>query len=102
MEGHGRSTSYVWNNHDVYASGPSIWVLAFSIVNDEGAWRGIPGTYLRESASGDQVLVGEDAYDGYTAIATVAVDVDCELWTWHGWIIEGSMPPLPEEPEAIP
>jgi hypothetical protein len=91
---------YVWTNRDVYDSGPTIWAGAFSIVTDDGAWRGLPDVYLDEAASGEQILVGEGAYEGLTALATV--DLDDEVWTWHGWIIDGEMPPLPEEPEAIP
>ena len=91
---------YIWQNNDVHRDGPTIWATAFSIVNDEGAWRGIPDVFLDEEASGDQILVGEGAYDGLTAIATV--DIEGEIWSWHGWIIDGDLPPLPAEPEAIP
>jgi hypothetical protein len=52
---------YVWQNHDEHADGPTIWATGFSIVTDEGAWRGIPDVFLDEAASGDQVLVGEGA-----------------------------------------
>ena len=44
--------------------------------------------------------MGEGAYEGLTAIATV--DIEGEIWSWHGWIIDGDLPPLPAEPEAIP
>ena len=91
---------YVWQNNDVHMGGPVVYATAFSIVNDEGAWRGIPDTILPEESSSTQVLVGEGAYEGLTAIATV--DRDSSGWDWHGWIIEGGVPPLPVEPEAIP
>jgi hypothetical protein len=91
---------YVWQNNDEHVDGPTIFATAFSIVTDEGAWRGIPDVFLDEAASGDQVLVGEGAYKGLTAIATATLDGS--VWDWHGWIIDGGLPPLPEEPEAIP
>ena len=55
---------------------------------------------LVNAASGDQILIGEGAYEGLTAIATV--DLEDPVWSWHGWIIEGDLPPIPTEPEAIP
>jgi hypothetical protein len=91
---------YNWHNNDEHADGPLIYALAFSIVDDAGPWRGIPDIYLPEGASGDQILVGEGAYDGFTIIATV--DLVGETWNWHGWIIEGDLPPIPTEPDAIP
>ncbi len=91
---------YVWQNNDVHAGGPEIYATAFSIVNDEGAWRGVPDIVLPEESSSTQVLVGEGAYEDLTAIATV--DLDGSVWSWQGWIIEGGLPPLPAEPEAIP
>ena len=91
---------YVWQNNDVHAGGPEIYATAFSFINDEGAWRGVPDIVLPEESSSTQVLVGEGAYEGLSAIA--AVDLDGSVWSWHGWIIEGGLPPLPAEPEAIP
>lgn len=91
---------FVWQNNDEYAAGPKIYATAFSIVTDEGAWRGVPDIFLAEVASGDQVLVGEGAYEGLVAIATV--DLVGDVWNWQGWIIDGDLPPLPDEPEPIP
>lgn len=91
---------YVWHNNDEHADGPLIYALAFSIVADEGAWRGVPDVFLPERASGDQILVGEGAYAGLTVLATV--DLEDGVWSWHGWIIDGGLPPMPTEPDAIP
>jgi len=90
---------YVWQNNDVHVDGPEIYATAFSIVNDEGAWRGIPDIILDGEAPSVQTLVGEGAYEGLTAISRV--DLDGSVWSWHGWIIEGDVPPLPAEPEGI-
>ena len=90
---------YVWNHRDVHDGGPTIFASTFSIVNDEGAWRGIPARYIRGTGS-NQILVGEGAYDGLTAIASVTGTGGG--WAWDGWIIESDAPPLPEEPAAIP
>jgi hypothetical protein len=91
-------TYYVWPYHDAHLGGPEIWASAFTITNDEGAWRGIPAISI--SDTGTEILVGEGAYDGLTAIAEVTLNGT--IWDWHGWIIEGDLPPLPEEPAAIP
>ena len=90
---------YVWNYRDVHDGGPTVFAATFSIVNDEGAWRGIPTRYIQGTGS-NQILVGEGAYDGLTAIASVTGIG--RGWAWDGWIIEGDAPPLPEEPAAIP
>lgn len=91
---------YIWPWTDMHADGPTIFATGFTIVTDDGAWRGIPDVYLQEESSGDQILIGEGSYEGLTVIATV--DLDGGIWDWHGWIIEGELPPLPTEPEAIP
>jgi hypothetical protein len=91
---------YVWNNYDSYVDGPEIWATAFSIVTADGAWRGIPDVFLGDAASGQQILIGEGAYEGLTAIA--AATLDGSVWDWHGWIIADDLPPLPEEPADIP
>jgi len=88
---------YVWNYRDDHDDGPTVFRGAFSIVNDDGAWRGIPVVNI--GPSNTSVLIGDGAYEGLTAIATV--DLNGEIWDWNGWIIEGDVPPLPEEPSAI-
>jgi hypothetical protein len=44
-----------------------------------------------------QVLVGDGAYAGLTAIADVTLEGD--TWSWDGWIIPGDVPPAPEPPD---
>ena len=94
----GPGTYYVWPHHDAHIGGPEIWTSAFSITNDEGAWRGVPVISISDTET--NVLVGEGAYEGLTAIAEVTLDGT--IWEWHGWILEGDVPPLPQEPAAIP
>ena len=88
---------YVWNYRDEHDGGPTVFRTAFSIVNDDGAWRGVPVVSMGPTKT--DVLIGDGAYEGLTAIATV--DLNGEIWDWRGWIIEGDVPPLPEEPSAI-
>ena len=95
-----QGTFYVWPYHDQHLPGPAIWASAFSMTDDDGAWRGAPSLYLDKDSSGTQILVGEGAYEGFTIIASV--DLNGSVWDWHGWIIDGDLPPLPTEPEAIP
>ena len=88
---------YVWNNRDVHDGGPMIYTTAFSIINEEGAWRGVPVVQLGPSKT--DVLIGEGAYADLSVVATV--DLFGSVWDWNGWIIEGGVPPLPTKPEGI-
>lgn len=93
-----RGDHYVWQNHDRHIGGPMLWHTAFSIVDDAGAWRGVPTISTDDTQT--VILDGEGAYEGLTIVATVPLEGT--TWNWHGWIIEGDLPPLPTEPEAIP
>lgn len=93
-----QGTYYVWNYSDIHIGGPTIYTNAFTITNDEGAWRGIPVVSFQGGLWTD-TLVGEGEYEGLTAVAEVTMEGD--TWNWDGWIIEGDVPPMPEEPSAI-
>ena len=90
---------YIWPWIDRHDDGPTIFATGFTIINEDGAWRGVPDVYLQEESSGDHILIGEGAYEGLTVIATV--DLDSGTWDWHGWIIDGPVTPFPTEPDAI-
>jgi hypothetical protein len=98
-----QGTYYIWPYHDEYTGGPTIWVQGFTFTNDDGAWRGIPVVSLDDvsfdSSPGEtHVLIGDGAYEGLTAIATITFTGSG--WAWHGWIIDGEIPPMPDPPEA--
>jgi hypothetical protein len=90
-------------NDDEYTDGSGLFIqsVAMSIENDQGAWRMLPIVSAkwpdpdRETIEDDAIehffLVGEGAYDGL--IAVVDGFRTNEL---HGFIINGELPPPPE------
>ena len=94
-----QGTFYIWTNRDSHVPAPTIWAAAFTVIDDDGAWHGVPSYFLDRNATGTQVLVGSGAYEGFTIITTA--DLNGSVWNWDGWIIEGNLPPLPEEPAEL-
>ena len=85
------------SNDDRYTdgSGLSIGMLALSFENDEGAWRMRPLPYLEfpdvlDTGPEVWILDGEGAYDGLTVVLVV------DEYEPHGFIIDGDLPPAPE------
>ncbi len=77
-------------------SGVTVGTLAISIENDGGGWRMRPRPFIEsprygDSSGGTWVLDGEGDYEGL-----VAVLLEVEPYTLHGFIIDGELPPPPE------
>ena len=72
----------------------AIFATGFTIVTDEGAWRGVPDVYLQTESSGDQILVGEGEYDGLCAYLFYTETPDG--YNVEGMIFPGEMPVSPE------
>jgi hypothetical protein len=97
------------SNDDEYTDGSGLVIqsVAMSIENDEGAWRMIPilsATWpdpdlgsMEYDAPEHFFLVGEGAYDGLVAVVD-GFRTD-EL---SGYIIEGELPPAPENAHRDP
>jgi hypothetical protein len=78
-------------------------VTAFTtrLTNADGSWHssGYGNVYVNgDNSTGTDVLTGEGAYEGLTALMEMDFD---ELnpycaWDVHGYIIEGELPPIPE------
>jgi len=95
---------YIWVGTDSEPS-PGLGTVVVRMENEEGAWQGsgsepyLPGVPVPEW--GMLVLVGEDAYEGLTAVmANHFVDEPCG-WELRGYIVEGEMPPMPEPLEPL-
>jgi hypothetical protein len=76
-------------------SGLSVRTFALSVENDEGGWRMRPLPQVEfpgapAVAAEVWVMDGEGAYEGLTAVVLV------EGYEPHGFIIDGSTPPPPE------
>ena len=89
------------SNSDRYTdgSGLTIEMVAFSFENDQGAWRMRPAPSPEfpdapEVGAEVWVLDGEGAYDGLTAVLVV------DGFEPHGFIIDGDLPPAPENASA--
>jgi hypothetical protein len=95
------------SNDDEYTDGSGLVIqsVAMSIENDQGAWRMIPilsakwpdpdlGA-IEYDATEHFFLVGEGAYDGLIAV----VD-GFRTDALHGYIIDGELPPAPENAHA--
>jgi len=89
----------VWTNRDAYPGGPTIFTGGFSMHDDEGGWiqRVFPGGAINhpDGTSAPRVIVmdGQGAYAGLTLVA--AVSLASGRWDWHGYIIDGELPPAP-------
>ena len=90
----------LWRNWDRHIDGPTVTYSNFTIEDDTGAWHQIPGVSLhfpdRSHSVVTYVFEGRGAYDGLLAIAEIALEAD--VWTWHGWIIDSDLPPVPTAP----
>ena len=87
----------VWPNSDPYPGGPTLWVSGFSMHDDDGDWVQRPNigiTHSNGDASTEVIVMdGQGAYDGLTVVAEVSLDNS--RWDWHGYIIDGELPPTP-------
>jgi len=85
------------SNGDHYTDGSGLTVegLSMSFENDEGAWRMRPLPLLEfpdavDTGADVWILDGEGAYEGLTAVLVV------DEYEPHGFIIDGDLPPAPE------
>lgn len=88
-------------NDDAYTdgSGLTIGMFAMSFENERGAWRMRPLPVLEfpdapAVAAEVWILDGEGEYEGLTAVLLV------EDYVPHGFIIDGELPPVPENASA--
>jgi len=90
------------NNIDFYED-PAVWTWQanWRVVNEGGAWEGVETPIVFSDGSRSTTtaaLVGEDGYEGFTAI--IEFDLEGEGWDLRGVIIDGEMPPAPESAAA--
>jgi hypothetical protein len=89
----------VWGgaNEVTYPGGPTIRVVGFSMDDDDGGWVQRPSVVLTHADGQDTTRVitmdGQGAYEGLTLVAEVSLNV--EIWDWHGYILDGELPPAP-------
>ncbi len=86
------------NNLDQYDE-PSVltWQALWRVETEDGAWAGIETPIVFSDGSRSTttaVLVGEDGYEGLTAV--IEFEQGGDAWDLRGFIIDGEMPPLPE------
>jgi hypothetical protein len=92
-----------WSNDDEYTDGSGLVIqsVAMSIENDQGAWRMIPLLSVNAPGSiaydpaGQFFLVGEGAYEGLFAVVE-----GFRTDQLHGFVIDGELPPPPENAYA--
>lgn len=93
---------FVWAHTDRHMHGPTITYSGFTIRNAEGAWQQVPGISIDFSDGSDSTgtfaFHGSGDYEGWLMIAEIGLEQD--VWTWRGWILEGTLPPPPEPPVA--
>ena len=80
---------------------PAFGTWTHRIENDEGAWEGtlLAVDFAGDESSGPLGLIGEGAYEGLTAVATIDFDGACP--NTRGYIIEGGVP-APPAPQTGP
>ena len=87
----------VWQNNDVYPGGPTLFMGGFSMHDDEGGWVQRPSFAINhpDGTSATRVIVmdGQGAYEGLTLVAEVSLAN--RRWDWHGYIVDGELPPAP-------
>ena len=87
----------VWQNNEVYPDGPTIFMGGFSMHDDEGGWVQRPSLAVNhpDGTSATRVIVmdGQGVYEGLTLVAEVSLTN--RRWDWHGYIVEGELPPAP-------
>ena len=87
----------VWANNGDYPGGLSFWMGGFSMHDDDGAWVQRPslGITHPDGQNAIRVIVmdGQGAYEGLTLVAEVSLANS--RWDWHGYIIDGELPPAP-------
>ena len=86
-----------WANNKIYPGGPTLFMGAFSMHDDDGGWIQRPGLSIGhpDGTSATRVIVmdGQGAYDGLTVVAEVSLAN--ERYDWHGHIVDGELPPAP-------
>ena len=87
----------VWANDVSYPSGPTFWMTGFSMHDDDGGWVQHPSIGVTHPDGHDATRViamdGQGAYDGLTLVAEVSLSGS--RWDWHGYIVDGELPPTP-------
>jgi len=87
----------VWPNSVDYPGGPSFFVGGFSMHDDDGGWVQRPSLAIThpdgQNATRVIVMDGQGAYAGLTLVAEVSLANG--RWDWHGYIIDGELPPAP-------
>jgi hypothetical protein len=89
----------VWGgaNEVTYPSGPTIRMVGFSMHDDAGGWVQRPSIAVTHADGEDAtkviVMDGQGAYEGLTLVAEVSLS--SEVWDWHGYILDGELPPAP-------
>jgi hypothetical protein len=87
----------VWGNDVDYPGGPTIRMVGFSMHDDDGGWVQRPSVAITHADGVDAtrviVMDGQGAYTGLTLVAEVSLTG--ETWDWHGYILEGDLPPVP-------
>ena len=76
-----------------------IYRYQLNITTDEGAWIGdpVPGILTNGSDTGApsvHLFTGEGAYEGLSAVATVALEGGA--FTLEGYVLHGGFPELPQ------
>ncbi len=87
----------VWENNRAYPGGPTFWRTGFSIHDDDGGWIERPGLSIGhpDGTSATRVIImdGHQAYEGLTLVAEVSSTGSRR--DWHGYIVDGELPPAP-------
>ena len=87
----------VWGNDVDYPDGPTIRMVGFSMDDDDGGWVQRPGVAVTHANGQDAIRViamdGHGAYEGLTIVAEISLTG--ETWDWHGYILDGELPPAP-------
>lgn len=87
----------VWARDAAYPGGPTIWMLGFSMHDDDGGWVERPSVSVThpdgQNATRVVTMDGHGAYEGLTLVAEVSLTG--EIWDWHGYIVDGELPPAP-------
>ena len=86
-----------WENNRACPGGRTCWAGGFSMHDDDGGWIQRPGLRINHpdgtSATTVIVMDGQGAYDGLTVVAEVSLAN--ERYDWHGYIVDGELPPAP-------
>lgn len=88
----------VWQNNDSYGGqAPKLWMTGFTMHDDDGSWIQRPALAITHADGSDAtkviVMDGQGDYEGLLVVAEVASSSG--TWDWHGYIIDGDLPPAP-------